>query len=83
MCNTIVICRFHQRVAVLQGWPISQLLLYTNFTSVLCVLHDPPLFFQYASFTRRLYRNVELNWDRGTGCPGDVPRSLGELCIST
>jgi hypothetical protein len=44
MCNTIGLCRFNQSVAVLQGWPTSQLLLYTNFTSVLCVLHDPPHF---------------------------------------
>jgi len=45
MCNAIGICRFHQSVVVLQGWSTLQLFtLYTNFTSVLCVLHDPPLF---------------------------------------
>ena len=80
MCNTIGISLFHQSVAVLQGWPTSQLLLYTNFASVLCVLHDPSL---YSSSTLLLAGGCTVMLNRiGTEVPA-VPVTFLDLQVNS
>jgi len=80
MCNTTGICRFRQSVAVWQRWPTSQLLLYTNFTSVLCVLHDPPL---YSSITLLLPGGCTVMLNRiGTKVPA-VPVTFPDLQMNS